>query len=186
MGEKEVISCMVRFLIMVFRRTLLFFLSMNILLGCSSQSSVNVSEIERQFLTAIPITDMNKSLTMVVDGEEQYFSLGSDIPLIVANRSSHFVIFDIDTHIQLLMNTNSQWTEVENEITYSGILSLSPQGVPLLDFRSTWVKPVIDESILGNSTLNIPLRIVIIGEISEGDTPTGKQVGAYVDVILRP
>ena len=165
---------------------LLFFLSLSILFGCSKQSNTNTSEIEKQFAAAIPVTDMNKSLSMIVDSKKQYFSLGDDIPLIVENKSSHFISFDVNTHIRMLRSTGSQWMEVKNAITYSGTLLLSPHGKPLLDFRHTDVKPILDQSSLSDINTIVPLRIVIIGEIMNGDTPTGKKVGAYVDVPVKP
>ena len=76
--------------------------------------------------------------------------------------------------------------EVKNAITYSGTMLLSPQGKPLLNLQYTDVKPILDETNLSGSNTSVLLRIVIIGEIMEGDTRTGKNVGAYVDVFLKP
>jgi hypothetical protein len=168
------------------RLFVLFSLCLTILLSCSKQLSTNTSEIEKQFSTVVPITDMNKSLQMVVDSQERYFPLGSDIPLIVENKSSHFISFDVNTHIRLLRIRGSQWMEVKNAITYSGTMLLSPQGKPLLNLQYTDVKPILDETNLSGSNTSVLLRIVIIGEIMEGDTRTGKNVGAYVDVFLKP
>jgi hypothetical protein len=81
---------------------------------------------------------------------------------------------------------NLQWVEVKNGITYSGNnLKLSPAGTVLLDFALTGVKPIFDQSGIKIEE-EVPLRIVIIGEIMESENRTGEKVGAYVDVVIKP
>jgi len=165
---------------------LLACLSFAILFGCSKQSSPNNSEIEKQFAIMVPVPDMNKSLSMVLYSKKQYFSSGSDIPLIIENKSFDYISFNDNTYIRLLMNTGGQWIEVKNGITDSGIISLSSHDKPALNLQFVDVKPMLDKSSLGNNNTIIPLRIVITGEIMNGNTPTGKRVGAYIDVPLKP
>ena len=76
--------------------------------------------------------------------------------------------------------------EVKNDITYSATMFISPQGTLLFDLQYTWVQPNLDGSNLRSSNTKIPVRIVVIGEIMEDNTRTGKNVGAYVDVFIKP
>jgi hypothetical protein len=165
--------------------TLLFCISLFIFLGCSIQSNTNARELEKQFASAFPVTDMNKSLHMTIYEPGGNYSSGSEISLIVENKSSHFVFFDKSTYIKLLRNTGSQWVEIENDMTYSGTLLLAPPKTSLLNLHYPYAKPVLDESNLHTTSLFIPMRIVVVGEIMDGDEPTGKNVGAYVDMSLK-
>lgn len=104
--------------------------------------------------------------------------------MIVENKSSHF-FFDKSTYTKVLRNTGTQWVEVENDITYSGTSLLAPPKTSLLNLHYPNVKPVLDENNLHVTSLFIPIRIVIVGEIMDEDKPTGKKVGAYVDMSLK-
>jgi hypothetical protein len=168
------------------RLVMIFSLCLTILLSCSKQSDINTSVIEKQFSTVVPLTDMNKSLQIVVASDDKSFQLGFDIPLLVYNKSPHSMFFDVNSHIRLLRSTGDRWVDVKNALTYSGTMLLSPQGTPLLDLQYTDARPILDEGNLSASNTDILLRIVVIGEIMEGDTRTGKKVGAYVDVFVKP
>jgi len=168
----------------------LFSVCLSILLSCSKLSDVKTSDLEKQFSTIVPLADMNKSLEIAVARDvaisEQSFQLGSAIPVEVFNKSPHFVSFESNSQIKLLIYENNQWVDVKNDITYSGTMLLSPQGTLLLDLQYNWVQPNFDGTSLSSSSTKIPVRIVVIGEIMEGDTRTGKNVGAYVDVFVKP
>lgn len=163
---------------------------LTILLSCSKQSDIKTSDLEKQFSTIVPLADMNKSLQIAVARDvasnEQSFRLGSAIPVEVFNKSPHFVSSDFNSQIKLLIYENSQWVEVKNDITYSDTMLISPQGTLLLDLQYTWVQPNLDGSNLRSSNTKIPIRIVVIGEIMEDNTRTGKNIGAYVDVFVKP
>jgi hypothetical protein len=83
------------------------------------------------------------------------------------------------------MIEDAEWIEVKNVITYSGLLIISPQGTPLLDDASTRVQPEVNDKLRSAKEKEL-LRIVVTGEIIENDKPTGKLVGAYVDVYVTP
>ena len=53
--------------------------------ACSAQSNENISELDNQFLTAVPINDMNKSLQVVLEDQGSYFEWGSEINLLIYN-----------------------------------------------------------------------------------------------------
>src|SRR5688572_24632566 len=84
------------------KRFLMWFLLVVILLSCSKQSNGNVSDLEKNFSTLIPISDMNESLQLVVDGEKTYFEAGEKIRLKLSNQSQHILSFDLDGHIRIL------------------------------------------------------------------------------------
>ena len=105
-------------------------------------------ELEKQFLQIVPVSDMNKSLQLAVDGEKTSFEPGEKIALTLHNTSPYSLSFDTSSLVMLLGSQgNSQWVDVKNAITYSGDLELSPNGTILLDTRSVVVKPVLDQSV---------------------------------------
>jgi len=172
------------------RLFVLFSFFLTNMLSCSKQSDIKTSDLEKQFSTIVPLADMDKSLEIAVARDvainEQSFRLGSAITVEVFNKAPHFVSSNFNSQIKLLIYENSQWVEVKNDITYSDTMLISPQGTLLLDLQYTWVQPNLDRSSLGSSNTKIPVRIVVIGEIMEGNTRTGKNVGAYVDVFVKP
>jgi hypothetical protein len=169
------------------KRLVMSFLLIVIVLGCSRQPGTNLSELEKQFTTTVPVKDMNQSLQLAVDGEEKSFRAGSRIRLIIYNKSPYFVYFDNESHIRLLSNLdNHQWVDVKNAITYSDTMLLSPKGTVLLDHQYTLVRPILDQSDFSRENSDIPLRIVVVGEIMKDETRTGQNVGAYVDLVLKP
>jgi len=132
------------------------------------------------------MTELNESLQLNVYGDEKIFPLGSEIELRIKNHSPNSIFFAGDSHIKLFAIKDTEWVEVQNKLTYSGSILLSPQGTPALDVRFTKVKPVLDENIMNTDQKDIPLRIVMIGGIMENENPSGKLVGAYVDVYITP
>jgi len=166
---------------------MMFFILAVVLFGCSKQSKASVSELEKQFSTAFPLDDMNKSLQIALESKTASFTPGSEIDLIVYNKSPYSLCFDNSSRMRLLGSPdNLQWAEVKNAITYSATMILSPKGTVLLDTQYTWVRPILDQSSLNVQQTDILLRIVIVGEVMEKENRTGKKVGAYVDVVLKP
>jgi len=161
-------------------------ISFVILIGCSKVPTQDISEAEKQFATIIPVSDMNKSVRIKVINKQEFYSSGSDISIILENKSSYFISFDTDMPIKLLRNIDAQWVDVENVITYLDTMLLNPKSEPGLNFQTTSVKPMLGKNDSGNTNALIPLRIVVVGEIMNGDTPTGKQAGAYIDVLIKP
>lgn len=166
---------------------IIFSLVVIALLSCSKHSDINTSELDEQFSNAAPLSDMNKSLQIVVNDQRAIFKPGSEIELTIYNKSPYSLFFDNKTHVMLLGNLDDlHWTEIKNAITYSATMILSPEGAILLDRQYTSVKPVLDQTDFDSGGADILLRIVIVGEIVDGDARTGRKVGAFVDVILKP
>jgi len=161
-------------------------LSLTVLLGCSDRPDVRSSDLETEFSTIVPAADVNKSLQVVVDSKEDAFPLDSRIPIKIYNKSPHFIFSEFHSDIKLLTSSSGKWVEVKNGIIYKGTMLLSPQGTILLDFQGTTVRPLFTDDNSNASITNIPLRIVVVAEIMEGETKTGEKVAAFVDVLLKP
>jgi hypothetical protein len=156
------------------------------LAGCSINPPAVSKDMEKKFQTAIQLTDTNESFQLKVNGDEKSFRSGSDIQLTINNISPHSIVFPLESHIKLLIIKDTEWVQVKNGLTYSGLLRIAPQGTLLLDTRTTWVEPVLDNNMLKDSKKDMLLRIVMIGEIMKNDVHTGTYVGAYTDVFLNP
>jgi hypothetical protein len=168
-------------------RYILGFLLAVLLSGCSKPTNANVGELEKEFLTAVPIVDMNKSLQVVVDSNNEAPKNGSEIGLTIYNKSSHTVQFDNSSFVKLLGSTDHlHWFPIKNGLTYLAHMSLSPQGTLLLDLSNTWVRPILEPVEFGPDKSDVLLRIAVVGEIVEDDKPTGEKIGAYVDMVLQP
>ena len=168
------------------KRLFLLLLLTVTLLSCSKLPSANAEELEKQFLQIVPLSDMNKSLQLTVDGEKTFFEPGQEIALTLHNESPYSLSFDTSPLVMLLgSQSNSQWVDVKNAITYSGDLELSPNGTILLDTRSVVVKPDLDQSVF-NLKKDVNVRIVIIGDVIKDENPTDEKVGTYVDVVMKP
>jgi len=155
--------------------------------------------MEEKFQAVVPLPDLNKSLEINVDGDEKVFRLGSDVPILVENKSPHFLYFDLaNNYIKLFMIRDAEWVEVKDGLTGSGSRVLSPQGTPPLNLDYTWARPVLDDQIFKDNKTDILIRIVMTGEIMEMDqysddwrnheseVLTGESVCAYVDVYISP
>jgi hypothetical protein len=164
----------------------LFLLVIVILFGCSKQPNDNLSVKDKQFAITVHDVDMNENLSVVVESKKEQFSSGSEIPLLIVNKSSHSISLQMNTDLKLLMYTSDQWVEIQNSLKYSGDnLLLSPQGNIPSDQLRIFVKPVFDEDILEDENASVLLRVVVLGETMTGETPTGENVGAYTDVSLK-
>lgn len=163
-----------------------FVFLLSVLVAFSNDLPVVSNDLEKELLTAFHLTDINESFQVTINGEEKTFKINSDIPLIFNNKSPYTIYFPTGSFIRLLIINDNEWMEIENSHTYAGLLLISPEGTLLKDFNIAGVRPVIDNSILHGDKKDLLLRIVLIGEIMENNDPTGRFVGAYVDVDITP
>lgn len=152
--------------------------------GCAINSSGATKELEENFEIGAPVIDLNDSLQLRLDSKGNKFPADSKIPIYLYNKSNYTITVDDSSRIKLLLGNNNEWIEVENSLTYSGVMLLAQSGTPLLDTHYTWVQPAIDNNLVDVSQKNALIRIVVIGEITENNILTGKLVGAYIDVII--
>jgi hypothetical protein len=164
---------------------IVFYFVQLVLAGCAMKSTASNNDIEEKFQALFPDVGMNDSLQLNVISDEATLRPDSEIRLSINNKSNHFIDFALDSYVRLFVFSDSEWVEVDNQITYSGLLQIFPEGTPLKDSRTTRVQPIIDQTIMSKDEKEILLRILILGEIIEDETRTGEKVGAYVDVFLR-
>jgi hypothetical protein len=165
---------------------LIISLLLTAVLGCSTGPDRVPHTLDEEFLTTVSVINLNESLRLKVESDQESFQLGSKIPLLIYNESPFSIFFTGEEYLKLFMIKDGKWTEVKNELTYSGSQELSPKGTILLDQSNTWAKPALTKDEVRNDQKAFPLRILIIGEIMENNIRTGKLVGAYVDVHVTP
>ena len=163
-----------------------FYFTLFIVTGCEIKPSAPSNAVEENFQAIFPQVAMGDSFQLNVVADETTPTPNSEIRLSIINKSTHFISFPPDSDVKLFVLKDSEWVEVRNKITYSGLLQLYPQGTLLKDTRTSWVHPVLDDNMMDNEKKEILLRIVMVGEIVEEDVYTGVLVGAYVDVFLVP
>jgi hypothetical protein len=169
----------------IIEQVLTIVLLMIVLPSCSNLSTEVPSDIEEKFRTVVSVEDMNKSLVLKLHEDKETFPHGYDIPILVENKSSHFLSFNhTDNYVKLYIIKDDEWVEVKNGLTYSGTRTLHPQGAPLLNLNATWARPELDDNLFKDNQTDILVRIVMTGEIMENDIPTGEFVSAYVDVYI--
>ena len=165
-------------------RSLVAFLVLFSLLGCSKSVSTNMEE---KFREVVSVNDLNKSIELKVDDNKDVFPNGYDIPILAQNKSPYFLFLNLEeNYIRLFTIRDAEWVEIKNGLTYSGSRILSPHGNALLDLEPTWARPEVEDAILEDNKTEVLVRIVMTGEIMEKDKPSGKFIGAYVDVYVRP
>lgn len=155
------------------------------LLACGEKSPLESRDLDNKFEEKFPLDDMNNSLQLGLDGEDNTFAKNSDIPIYIYNKSGNPISINNNVNMMLFMAGDSDWIEIKNALTYPDSLPIAPQGTPLLDFRYTWVSPVLSEELLVATTEYITIRILILGELMENDQGTGDLIGAYIDVFVK-
>lgn len=135
------------------------------------------------FATLVPITDINSSIVIVPQMKESGFT-GAGTPRLtfrVENRSDSVVVlpFDLGTQILKYNDSNNEWTQYENLVTYSVTddLMLYPNSSGKIWYASGAGIPDLQ-----NSGVPITFRIVVMGRITESN----EKVAAYADFNLAP
>lgn len=171
----------------IFLKILIFLLLISQLSGCSQPTTAASKDLEQNFATAIPIADMNKSLQIILNPRVTSLKADSTIEFEIYNKSPNYLHLNYVTDIKLLGSPDRiHWMELKNGFTYAASeVTLSPEGTPLLDDQHGWAIPILDPTYFKMDRANL-VRIVVIGEIMEGDDLTGEKVGAYIDVVIEP
>ena len=164
----------------------LILMALFVLTGCASKSPVALSNLEKDFNGKFPYSDINQSLQLKLDGNNDSFTPDTKIPLLIYNTSSRSMqIIDSNLNIKLLLAGETEWKEIENALSYSGGMHFSPGGTPLLDVRYSWAQPILSDDVLGQASDNLRVRIFVVGEFVENNESTGEFAGAYTDVFIR-
>jgi hypothetical protein len=157
-------------------------LAIGMVLLLSSCKVINFrSEKETKFLQLYPDTSMNgnlrlKSYTLPTGSDEMHWisveNISSNIILIPKNYYVYFYQYD---------DTKREWVEIDN-LSIAGDdreTLLYPEDnieAGQRKFSAFFIQP--DSSELNP---NIPIRVVLLGEINQNDQSTGKKIGAYID-----
>ena len=159
-----------------------------LLISCSNYIESQSPELEKKFLSTVNLANLNSDIQLSLETEKNLFKLGSEITIQINNNSSSFILLGENLDIHLLSpSPNLDWIEIENGITYSGSILLSPKGTILLDTRTTIVRPLLEAHIIEQAGKDeLLLRIFVKGEIIESDIRSGDFVGAYIDIYLMP
>lgn len=153
-------------------------------IGCATDSSITLRTLSENFAKNYSITNMNETLQVELESETYTFQADNDIPIFLYNRSDQYIRIDNNAHIKMFLVNGDEWIEIDNALTYSGEILLSPQGTPLLDFRASLVQPVISREEMSTISDDVLVRVFVIGEIIEHGQATGEFVGAYIDVFV--
>ncbi|SRR6266496_5578833 len=165
----------------------LYILICFILTSCLNSQSAVPKSLEEEFNTDFPVSDMNKSFQLKVDGDTNIFQKDSEIPVVFNNTSPVTISFQTDSFLKLLIIKDNKWIEIKNQYSYSGPLQIAPQGTILLDNNTATVQPELDDHLISTNKNHLVLmRILMVGEVLNKDIHTGRFVGAYVDVFLKP
>ena len=164
---------------------LIVFFLLTTILGCSSPLESIPNNIEENFLAIVPVSNMNDNLLIEVEGNQEQFQPGSEIRILIYNNSSQSIFLAEDPFLKIFTIKEGDWVEVKDEITRFGSQVLSPKGTILLDQSYTRAKPALTRGEMNSNLKDLPVRIVVVGEIMENDVRTGELVGAYVDVYIE-
>src|SRR5689334_21082051 len=96
--------------------------------GCSSLPNTDTSEIQELLGVDGSVSNVNVSLQVKVEGDQESFPLDPEIALLIYNESSHFLRCTGEHYVRLLALKDGEWIEVANKLTYSGSQTLSPKG----------------------------------------------------------
>jgi hypothetical protein len=143
--------------------------------GCSLIKSDKMPGID------IPLENMNDKLQLSAPSEINTFTIGDDLGFVIENLSDRPVILPQDYGIQIYEYINNQWEIIENGMEYpkgeTEVLPKSNKPFQRIIF-STYPLVFTDQPV--------KLRVVVVGNYEENGKHDGEEVGAYVEVTIKP
>jgi predicted small lipoprotein YifL len=129
----------------------------------------------------IPLESMNDKLQLSAPSEINTYKVGDDLYMVLVNLSDKVVILPQDYGVHIYEQVNNQWEIVKNGIE-------NPQGEKEVSPKSNQPFPevIVIASPLVFSDQPVKLRVVVVGNYEENGKPDGEEVGAYVDVTMKP
>ncbi len=161
---------------------LVMFLALALMVACGGENSSK----ERAFATLVPVP-MDTGLRLEVVEVDETPSGAPRITLLLENRSGDQVWFPSPLYgarVFVYSESSAEWDEVENHVipaSEGGEDILVPKGEGI-----NWIAGVLVVPSIPDASRAVTLRIVVIGEIYREGRRTGEEVGAYLDVTLRP
>lgn len=163
--------------------TFVFFLFISITLGACADKTGR----ETIFTEMYPLHEMNTKIRFWhPTRDDREFKPCEFNDLTLENFSDSKVVFpnDYGLRIYTFDQGENMWLEIQNSAKYipEGNRQISPKGLanPFGVTGIDFVPQVLD------CEQAIEIRVVVVGEVYEGDTPTGVSAGAYIDVTLHP
>jgi len=164
-----------------------------ILSSCGTPQPGISRDLQKSFETMFPDVEMNTYLRIqIIKGNEHKF--GSDVHILVENVSQKAIYFSTDTKapwIKILVASDNHWIEVPNPTTYfsitggNGYILFGKHDAEHPNLFTTSVRPMLT-SDLENIERQVPVRIVVLGELMSNGERTGVPAGAYVDLLMEP
>lgn len=146
------------------------------------------NNMNENFVEMFKISNVNESFQIRVDSYgSNNLKYGSEIPIIVSNKSDQEIFFQTyRSTIRLFIVRADNWEEIENSVIYYGDgLILLPKGSQLEDHISISIRPMMRSNMDEPKQKEI-MRVVMIGEIISDGQLSGVFTSAYTDVIIGP
>ena len=158
-----------------------------IICGCAPAQPQISADLNNSFGKIIAMDDMNKYFQVRVDSSNQEnMKFGSDTMITLTNLSDQKILFQVGYGIRMFVARDNNWIEVQNNAVYYGDeVIMQPKTSQMSEkYIVTGIQPIFSPEIKDEGHQEA-LRIVIIGELSNGEKP-GIPVGAYTDVFVTP
>lgn len=141
---------------------------------------------EDPFAIFLNIKNVNQSLNLIYQDTLPLNKghIESKVFLDVRNYSDKRIWFPDDWGLKIYRSDNNSWVEIRDSMTsfQTEDIVLAPYGdEELRDIGA----PVVDPDI-PNEGHPVTIRVVVIGNVMNGDVVTDEQAAAYVDITLQP
>ncbi len=130
-----------------------------------------------------PVEALNEQVRLAAPAGWNSFEVNSPVGLVVEVVGPEAVIFPPDYGIRAFRYDGEEWVEVEQvPTTYAhGDVIVPPSGGDPLVTGATEIFP-----ILPDTDKPLLLRIFVFGRVYREGEATDEEVGAYLDVVLKP
>lgn len=148
-----------------------------ILSSCQSGNS----HLEKMPDIDLPLEDMNQDLHIMFEPNSNTFEMGDYIALIIYNTSDLPVVVGPDFGFHLFQKAEDQWEPV-----YEGTEDSIGNFWILANGSETRFQEFVTVTPEVYSQESVEIRIVMLGNYVKANGEVGKEVGAYIDVTLKP
>ena len=153
-----------------------------VIFGASCQSAGLLSDRERRFRELFPI-EVNTQLTLSRESEFGDARMGRSFSLALLNHTHDpiWIGWDHNPRVFRYDGDLNAWIEIPDRVMHIDAgETLAPIGEGLWG-TVFGVMPEIDQS-----DVPVEVRVVIVGNVVSGGSPTREEVGAYIDVEIEP
>ncbi len=146
--------------------------------------AVSCNQLRKEKLPGIdmPLAEMNSELHLSAPPAINTFTYADNLRVVVVNSSDKPILLPQDFGVHLFRSINGKWEAVENRIEYP----LGEKEVyPREDHPEYEIVVAVAPFVLSEQPETI--RVVVIGNYyDELSREEREQVGAFIDVILKP